>query len=41
MWAVELNIAGFRIRRLTRKRRHLLRPTASAVEMWMRPSRAA
>lgn len=38
MWVVELNIAGFKIRRLTRKRRTLLRPTASPVELWMRPS---
>jgi hypothetical protein len=41
MWFVELNIAGFRVRRWTRKRRHLLRPAASPLELWMRPSGAA
>lgn len=41
MWVVELNIAGFRIRRWTRKRRHLLRPAPSALKLWARPTSAA
>jgi hypothetical protein len=41
MWVVELNIAGFKIRRWTRKRRHLLRLSASPLELWLRPSSAA
>jgi hypothetical protein len=41
MWIVELNIAGFRIRRWTRKRRHLLRLAPSPLELWARPSNAA
>lgn len=41
MWNVELNIAGFRIVRWTRKRRHLLRPVASPLEVWVRRSGAA
>ncbi len=40
MWIVELNVAGFRVRRWTRKRRQLLRPGASPLELWMRPTRA-
>lgn len=40
MWLVELNIAGFRLRRAIRKRRHLLRLGASPLEVWTRPSRA-
>jgi hypothetical protein len=41
MWVVELKVAGFTVRRWTRKRRHLLRPGASPLEQWLRPSRAA
>ncbi len=41
MWNVELNIAGIRVNRWARKRRHLLRPMASPLESWMKPSRAA
>mgnify|MGYP007086240437 CR=1 FL=1 len=41
MWIVELKIAGFQVRRWARKRRSLLRLSASPLELWMRPSDAA
>lgn len=41
MWIVELNIAGIKIRRRARKRRHLLGPGFMAPRALMRPSGAA
>ncbi len=41
MWIVEMNIAGFRFHRWTRRRRTLLLPSASPLELWMRPSDAS
>jgi hypothetical protein len=44
MWVVEMNIAGFRIRRRLQRRRHLLgvNPTALASpDLRVRPSGAA
>jgi hypothetical protein len=41
MWVVELNIAGIRILRRARRRRHLLRLNSGLFDPRMRPSRAA
>jgi hypothetical protein len=41
MWVVELNIAGIKIRRRARKRRHLLGPAFMAPRALVRPSGAA
>ena len=43
MWAVEMNIAGFRIRRRAQKRRHLLSVDPMALtspDLRVRPSGA-
>ncbi|MGI9124758.1 MAG: hypothetical protein ACR2JM_08395 [Mycobacterium sp.] len=41
MWVVEMNIAGIKIRRRARKRRHLLGPAFMAPRDLVRPTSVA